>query len=290
MKKKLIFLFTLVLVLIQSNVWAQAKSKKLSPKSEQSKSSFDKFYDRLRISYFGAYAGSSIGQWDSMALDAHGTKSPDNVQNLFNQVAFNYNFGAKLNFVVAPRWTTNLASTSAYAAGSRGLFAVEDLLMGFQGVLVSSEDKKFNWWMRPALRLPTSRGSREADLTFVPEFANNISYDFTKTFQLGMFFFYRHWVFQNEYNFDRYRIYAAPFVQFALTDTDRIQIWWENMEDYNNEVLKEVVQNVFVGYNTDVTPKLNLFPFMGFMLNTTYAYEKPLDAFYLGAWISYQIK
>jgi len=288
MKKKLIFLFTFIMVLINSNVWAQTKMKKAS--TEEVKTSFSKFYDRLRISYFGAYAGSSIGQWDFMALDAHGTKSPDSVQNLFNQVAFNYNFGAKLNFVVAPRWTANLASTSGHAPGNRGMLAMEDWLLGFQGVLFSSEDKKFNWWMRPALRLPTSKGSREADLTFVPEFANNVSYDFTKTFQLGMFFFYRHWVYQNEYNFERYRIYAAPFVQLSLNDTDRIQVWWENMEDYKDEVLKEVVQNVFVGYNTDVTPKLNLFPYVGFMLNTTYAYEKPLDATYLGAWISYQIK
>ncbi len=294
MKSIFVFVCILVVVFNAQILLAQTKSEIKKNEKVEEKSSFDKFYDNLRIGYFGAYSGSSLGEWDHQALDVHGDKKPDYVQNLFNQLSFNYNFGAKMGFILNPRWTTNLASTKGYARGSRGLLAIEDMLAGFQGVIVTSEDKKFNWWLRAALRLPTSRGSRDADITYQPDLANNFSYDFDKTWQVGAFVVYRHWVFENRYNFNRYRIYTAPFVQYAMDDSSRIQVWWETMADHNGQenklAMKELLQDIFVGYNKDITPQFNIFPYIGFMLNTTYAYEKPADAMYLAAWISYQIK
>jgi hypothetical protein len=289
-------LFAIVsLVMLSQIVLAQTETKKNVATENLEKSSFDKFYERLRIGYFGAYSGSSLGQWDQTALDVGGTKDKTSgVQNLFNQVAFNYNFGAKLGFVLAPRWTMNLASTSAYDKDTNGIFSLEDFLAGFQGVIVTSEDKKFNWWLRAALRLPTSRGSRTNDITYQPDIANFLTYDFDKTWQVGAFVVYRHWVYENRYNLERYRVYAAPFVQYAIDDTSRVQVWWETMANHNGEdnklAMKEMLQDILVGYNKDVTSKLNLFPYIGYHLNTTYAYEKPADAMFLAAWISYQIK
>ncbi len=299
---KSIFVFVCILVVVFNAQILFAQTNPTIKKNEkveiENKSSFDKFYERLKIGYFGAYSGSSLGEWDHRALDVHGTKDKSYVQNLFNQLSFNYNFGAKLGFIINPRWTTNLASTKGYSEGSRGLLAIEDTLAGFQGVIFTSEDKKFNWWLRAALRLPTSPGSRDADITYQPDFANNLSYDFDKTWQVGAFIVYRHWVFENKYNFDRYRIYTAPFVQYAMDDTARIQVWWETLADNRTEIkngkkvslLKEELQDVFVGYSKDITPQFNIFPYIGFMLNTNYAYDRPADAMYLAAWISYQIK
>jgi hypothetical protein len=275
------------------------KTESTSVPAIEEKSSFDKFYDRVRIAYFGAYSGTSLGQWDARALDEQGVKDKGYVQNVFNQLAFRYNFGAKMDFVLAPRWMVNLGSTSGYGREGNGVLSLEDMLVGFQGVVVTSEDKKFNWWLRTALRLPTSRASRRRDISYQPDIANNLSYDFDKTWQLGAFITFRHWIFEQRYNAYRYRLYAAPFVQYAIDDTTRIQLWWETYGE-NRERLKsqnglkhnfqEYWQDVFVGWNKDITPKLNVFPFVGYLLDTTFGADRPLDATYLGAWVSYQFK
>jgi hypothetical protein len=298
---------------VTSSLWAQS-TKKVSKKKVETKvvapvvveekaipekDSFNKFYDRLRIAYFSAYSGSSLGGWDKRAMDEHGAKSKEYVHNLFNQVSFNYSFGAKLNFVLNPRWTVNTASTSAYGREGNGLIVVEDLLAGFQGVIYTSEDKKFNWWMRAGLRLPTSRASRRADITFQPDLMNIPTYDFNPTWQLGAFLALRQWVFEDHYSAYRYRVYVAPYVQYAFNDKTRLQVWWETYAENRNRLpsqndqkqnFQEYWQDILVGVNHDINARFNVFPFLGYLLNTTYGGSKPLDATYVGAWISYQIK
>jgi len=52
-------------------------------------------------------------------------------------------------------------------------------------------------------------------------------------------------------------------------------------------VFKDLWQNVFAGYSKDVTPKFNVMPFISVFVNDTPVTDK---SFWLGAWISYQIK
>ena len=266
------------------------------------KSSFDKFYENLRISYFGAYSGSSIGQWDYRAVDEKGTQDKSYGNNLFSQVAFAYNFGWKLSFVFSPRFTLNTGTTKHFSAAptGRGMFAVEDFLTGFQGVVYSSADKKFNAWTRFAFRLPTSRASRAADITFQPEILSNPAYDFNPEWQLGGYVQLRSWVYDQAYTARRFRTYFAPYLQYAVTDKDKIAIWYEiylenrnNLKSFNGKEVNYQAywHNAMISYSKDITPQLNFMPFVGYILNTGYAQKtRPLDPAWLGFWLSYVIK
>jgi hypothetical protein len=222
--------------------------------------------------------------------------------NMWNQVSFNYNFGAKLNFVVNPRFMVPLAhSVSMKEPESRDLIYLQDFLVGFQGVILASEDKKINLWIRPGLRLPNSAASRNSTnggfgrTTHELELAYNLSYDMTKNWQFGIFGQIRNWVYNDRYNYARNRIYTAPYFAYVINDTTKFQVYYENMlensrrwESINGKkpVFKDVWQNTMIGVAKDITPKLNVYPYLGTFVN------RPIDnkSLWLGAWISYQIK
>ncbi|HXH75789.1 MAG TPA: hypothetical protein VNJ08_12520 [Bacteriovoracaceae bacterium] len=289
------FLVSLILTgLVTTTVYAQTST--VAATTTEEKSSFDKFNERLKVGYFGAYSGSSINNWDNLAPDEHGVKDPSYAHNLFNQFSFNYNFGAKMNFILNPRFTLNTGRTTGHSEETNGLLVLEDTLTGFQGVLHSSADKKFNYWTRFALRLPTSRTSRVRDITFQPDWAHSFTYDFNTTWQLGLSVSLRQWVYEQRFNADRYRVYVAPNFTYTINDTTKVQAWWETYgEDRlpaagKDPKFQEYWQNLMVGVAKDVTPKLNIYPFIGYYINTEYGDERPLDPAWLGAWISYQIQ
>ncbi len=264
------------------------------------KTSFERFSDRLKIGYFGAAQGSSLGQWDEKALDEKGVKDPSYVNNLWNQVSFRYHFGAKMDFVLNPRFTINAGSTRGHGAKGKGMLNLEDPLIGFQGVILSSDDKKFNIWTRLGLRLPLSRGSRENDITYQPEKLSQFSYDFNKKWQLGSYMQLRWWIYEEQYTPRRYRVYVAPYIQYAIADTDKVAFWYENYSEnrnhwksFNKEKHKFQAEwsNFMVSYAKDITPKMNFMPFIGYFVNSNIPIdERPLDPAWFGFWLSYSIK
>lgn len=291
------------------------------------KTSFQKFSDRLRIGYFGVFTSPHFddiekGQWRNAAISPEFGNAPKGEQknhdtwptNFWNQVSFNYNFGAKMNFVINPRFMIGLASSRDMNAPERkSTVYLDDVLIGFQGVVYSSEDKKFNLWIRPGMRLPTSAASRDSgnagfgSTTRQVELGYNPTYDFTKTWQLGVFGQVRQWTFDEKYNASRLRLYQAPYLQYTIDDTSRIQVYYELMlenaskgerdivtgtrrsESVNGKPfrLTDVWQNVMIGYNKDITSKLNVFPFFNVFVADQPITDKSL---WIGAWISYQIK
>jgi hypothetical protein len=307
------FLLCMILgALITSAVWGQSKkTKTVSKTTVIEKSSFDKFYDRLKISYFGAVTSPTLeniekGDWDNAALSPEfsgGTNKDSWPTNIWNQVNFNYNFGAKMNFVFIPRFMVPLAHpVDMKAPEDRSFIELEDFLVGFQGVVYSSDDKKFNLWIRPGVRLPTSRLSRNGtnagfgQITHQPELTYLPSYDFDKTWQVGVSGQLRMWVYEDRYNWSRFRFYTAPYIQYTLDDTTKIISYYEHMLENNKRwksvngkdpVFKDVWQNLMVGVSKDITPKLNVYPFI-----SAYVNDKPFssNSVWLGAWISYQIK
>lgn len=307
------FLFFLLFNLITSGVVLAQMSTRPSPKEmkAQEKTSFDKFYDRLKIGYFGVFTSPQFddmknGDWENAALSPEfsgGTNQDSWPTNIWHQVSFNYNFGAKMNFVFNPRFMTPLAHpVDMKEPEDRSLLMVEDFLFGFQGVVVTSSDKAFNLWIRPGIRLPTSRASAKSGqggagtLTNQLELAYNVTYDFTKTWQLGAFGQLRSWVIEDKVGMDRFRFYTAPYIQYTLDDTSRIQVYYEHMLETDQRsmpandrdpVFKDVWQNIFVGYNTDLTKTFNIMPFASVFVNDNPITDK---SFWLGAWISYQIK
>lgn len=297
------FHFLMVLCLLTGIAGAQTKTTKVSKTQVVAqKTSFQKFYDRLKISYWGSYQSSSLGQWDYRALDEKGQKYNDYAHNMFNQVSFNYNFGWKMNFVVNPRWTTNFGSTSKYPSGSgaaTGFLILEDTLVALQGTLYSSESGKFNWWARMGARLPTSSASRAGNITAQPEIFTIPSYDFNKKWQLGSYIQIRQWVYQQRYTGYRYRIYTAPYIQHTINDTTKVTLFVENYSENRKNLksqngkspnFKGYWNNVMVGLGKDITPKMNIMPFLGYMTDADKIQQRPLDPAWFGFWLSYQIK
>ncbi len=311
--------FTLLLSLsvISSFAWSAPQTKKVSnTEVVETRSDFQKFSDRLKIGYFGVVTSPHLedienGHWENagispefgMAGSGEGKNRDTWPTNIWHQLSFNYNFGAKMNFVFNPRFMTPLAHpVDMKKPEDRSLIALEDFLVGFQGVVVSDEAKKLNLWIRPAIRLPTSRLSRNnpnagfGKLTHQNELAYNLTYDFTKTFQVSLFGQLRQWIYEDRYNLSRFRISTSPNFTIGIDETTRFQVYYNNMLENNKRhksingkdpVFKDVWQGLQVGINKDVTKKLNVYPYVEYFVN-----DVPLSmkSAYIGAWISYQIK
>lgn len=280
------------------------------------KTHFEKFSDRLKIGYFGVFTSPHFddiekGQWRNAAISPEFGNAPKGDQknhdtwptNMWNQVSFNYNFGAKMNFVVNPRFMVGLAgSRDMQAPEKRSTVYLDDMLIGFQGVVFTSTDKKFNLWIRPGMRLPTSAASRDTanggmgSTTRQIELGYNPTYDFNKTWQLGAFGQIRNWIFNEKYNPSRLRLYQAPYIQYTINDTTRVQTYYEIMfenqrnwksQNGNSSNFHDVWQNVYAGVSHDITPKFNVFPFINCFVDDRPITDKSL---WIGAWVSYQIK
>lgn len=271
------------------------------------KSAFDKFYERLSINHFSVITSPDLDDWDSRhaAISPEysgGTNEDTYPLNIWNQVNFGYNFGAKMKFNFIPRYTIFLDEAPGQDPGDRGMIQIEDALVGFSGVVYSSGDKKFNWWMRPALRLPTSRGSRNYNhaafgrITYQPEWIQTFSYDFNPNFQLSLTHIHRFWVFENRYNNSRHRILTIPGLTYKFSDKSNLQIYYENFIENNKRYKSinglephytDVWQNLMVGIGHDVTDKLNVLPFIAAYVNDV---PFSTESMWLGAWVSYQIK
>lgn len=313
---KSISLLFLILAATSTSVALAQITTKPTTADLHNKTSFQKFSDRLKIGYFGVLTTPHLddiekGQWRNAAISPEFGNAPKGEHknqdtwptNIWHQISFNYNFGAKMNFVVNPRFMTPLANPrDMKAPEDRSFIEIEDLFLGFQGVVLASDDKKFNLWIRPGLRLPTSRASRNSgnggfgatthqlELAFLP------SYDFDKTWQFGVFGQIRNWVYDDRYTYARMRIYTAPYIQYTIDDVSKIQVYYENMlensrrwESVNgkNPVFKDVWQNAYIGYGRDLTPKLNVFPFVSVFVNDRPVTDKSV---WFGAQVSYSIK
>ncbi len=327
------FLLLLILgALLTSSAFGQTKKTKKSPvvapkkttstatttTAEIPKSAFDKFSERLTIGYFGVVTSPPLKKWDSRRASispefSGSCKNCDSYpMNLWSQFNFAYNFGAKMKFNFLPRFSTWLGSAPDQGEGERGTVLIEDALIGFSGVILSSEDKKFNWWMRPALRLPTSHFTRETNsqddgktpepndgfgrLTTQVEVINSFTYDFNPKWQLGFTIFPRAWIYENRWNYSRLRIYTAPSFTYTLNDTTKIIGYYEHMLENNRNwesingrqpAFNNVWQNAYIGVGKDITPKLNLYPYL-----SAYVNDVPFStrSMFVGMWIAYTIK
>jgi hypothetical protein len=289
---------------------------KVESKAPSASSNFQKFYDRLKIGYYGVFTSPHLrdmknGRWKNASISPEWSRTSKNEHrnqdtwptNIWHQVTFTYNFGAKMSFVVAPRFMTPLASSEDMKKPEDNSFIMlDDMLVGFAGVIYSSDDKKFNLWVRPGVRLPTSRLNRNSGnggagtVTHQLDLSYSPTYDFNNTWQIGIFGQFRQWVIEDQYGFDRFRIITNPFVQYTIDDVSRVQVYYEYITetdrrgkpaDERDPVWKDSWQNVTVGYNRDINSKLNLFPFVGVFVNDVPLTDKSV---WLGAWISYKIK
>ena len=308
------FLLTVILgALLTSQVYGQTKKATTTttpiatPAAEASKSDFDKFYERLSIGYFGALTTPNFESWDSrkaaVSPEFSSGKNDDTYSmNVWSQFNIGYSFGGKFKLNIIPRFTTFLNKAPAQDPGQRGNVLLEDALVGFSGVLYSSDNKKFNWWIRPGVRLPTSHGTRTTDntdfgrISYNIEFLNTFSYDFNPSWQLGLTYQDRYWIYEQRYNNSKHRHYIDPYITHTINDTTKIQLYYEIMLQNSNRresingkssVYKDVWQNAYIGIAKDITPKLNVFPFISAFVNDV---PFSTQSFWGGLWVSYQIK
>ena len=293
----------------------QTSTQAVSETTAAEKSSFDKFYDRLAISYFGVFTSPTLEDWNSAnaAISPQfgdtGKRCRKNcdtyAMNLWNQVNFAYDFGWKMKFVLIPRWTVYFANPrdmDRSAGEDRAMVGLEDFLVGFAGVIVASEDKKFNWFVRPAMRLPTSHFTRHynhpvfGQITNQVELAHFITYDPNPQWQFGLQLQQRMWVYDYRYNPSRLRFYTSPYISYAATESTKIQLYYQNMIENNKRwksvngkdpVFKDVYQDIMFGVAHDVTPRMNVMPYLGFFVDDI---PHSSRSAYIGAWVSYKIK
>lgn len=330
---KSIFLATLLCALASSSVFAQTQRKKkvpaptspratqksvmpVAPKKTVEKTHFDRFYDRLSISYFGVYMSPPLGYMHadyaaiSPEFESKFTGCKNNCdtysQNIFNQITFSYNFGGGKRFIIVPRWTIYLGNprengVPGKSEGSQ-LVDIEDTLVGWSLNLWNSEDKKWSWNLRPAVRLPTSRYSRSAegggagDLTHQPDITTSVSYTMSPDWSFAYSLQNRFYVYEDRYNEYRHRVANSLSGNQRLTDTTalsyNVEYWFQNnrrRESLNGQQTsyKRMWFNTFLGYSWDVTSKLNVTPIVGAYPNDP---NFGLRSAYVSAWFAYSIK
>lgn len=296
-------------------------SQSVATTSAAEKTSFQKFYDRLSIGYFGVFTSPTLEDWDSSNAaispqlgdtEKRCRKNCDSyAMNMWNQVNFAYDFGWIMKFVIIPRWTVHFVNPRDMNRGvgeDRAMIGLEDFLVGFAGTVVASEDKKFNWFIRPAMRLPTSHFSRNfnqadsakkpgvGDLTQNLELAHFITYDFNPEWQVGFQLQQRMWVYEDRYNLTRFRYITVPYISYAIRETTKIQMYYQNMIENNKRwesvngkkpAYKDIYQDVLLGVSQDVTKTVNVTPYVGFFIDDI---PHSMRSAYLGAWISWKIK
>ncbi len=303
----------------------QTSTQSVATASAADKTPFQRFYDRLSIGYFGVYTSPTLENWNSRnaaispALGDARLDGTDDTEtgrcrkncdtyamNIWNQVNFGYDFGWIMKFVFIPRATIYLANPGDMNRGvgeDRAMIGLEDFLVGFAGSIVTSEDKKFNWFIRPAMRLPTSHFSRNyksgafGDITHQLEVAHFITYDPNPQWQIGLQLQQRFWIYEDRYSPDRLRFYTSPYISYAPSEKTKIQAYYQSMIENNKRSknigdrkepsFRDIYQDVMVGVAHDVTPTLNIMPYVGYFVD-----DIPLSmrSAYLGAWISYKIK
>lgn len=328
---KSIFLATLLGALVSSAALAQtAKKKKLidppaNPRATQvssmpvaakadtgNKTSFDRFYDRLSIGYFGFYQSSPLGfmhadfaatspETETKNLPGCRNNCDNYPQNIFNQVTFGYDFGGGNKFIIVPRFTLFLGK--ARGVEESPLFNIDDALVGFSRSLYASADKKFAWNIRPAVRLPTSRASRTGDapgfgdLTLQPDISTSLSYTMNENISMGYNLQNRFWVYEDRFNESQHRIAQSIYLNQKLTDkmalSYNFEYWVQNSRNrpsingkgafYNN-----IWQNFYVSLPIDITPKMNFAPTLGGYVNDPQGFG--LDSMYLTASMAYSFK
>ena len=253
-----------------------------APKQDEAKTSFDKFYERLGILYIGFFTSPPLEDFDSRraAISPQWEGSCDNCDsysmNLYNQFNFSYNFGAKMKFNIIPRFTLFFDEAPDQAPGERSTFMMEDWLISFSGTVFSSEDKKFNWWMRPGVRLPTSHFARHGadnaqfgQYNYQLEWLQALTYQLTPTVEVGVTLQERVWIYENRYNWSRHRHLTSPHVLVKAHDKLDVRIAYENMVENTRNWksingkepnYKDVWQNVAVTFEAKVTDRLTISP------------------------------
>lgn len=295
--------------LVSSLAWGQS-AKKQMPSSVGEKSNFDKFYERLSISYSGTLTTPTLGSinegdWEHAAISTgydanHHDTWPTNI---WHQFSFSYNFGAKLSFFINPRLMTPLAHpVDMNAPEETSLIQLDDFLVGFSGVIYTSDDEKLNLWIRPAVRLPTSRASRATHpgagyLNHQLDLSYQVSYAYSKQIEIGFFQQFRIWVYENQYScVNRCRIVTAPYFYYRFNNATQLQLTYENFLETNRrhvprgkrkEVFKDLWQNVMVGVNQKITSNLSVTPFTGLFVNDTPISD---ESVWFGAQLAYKIK
>jgi hypothetical protein len=111
-----------------------------------------------------------------------------------------------------------------------------------------------------------------------------------------MFLGNRVWIYEERYNLSRHRIVINPSISYSITEATKIQAYHEhflensrNWKSINGKdpIYKDNWQNFMVGVSHDITPKLNVLPFVStFIADHSYG----MKSYWLGAWISYSIK
>lgn len=277
--------------------------------ANENRTHFTKFWERVNISYFGAFTSSRLGGFNAdyastspeFSTPASGCdKNCDTVpQNLWQQLRFDYNFGGGRKFMVGPRWSNYFGSNPS---NRRVAMALEDAIVGFHLPLVATADGKFTWWLRPLLRLPTSGGTRTGDVpdwgdvTYQPEIVTMLNYTFNKTWSVLYWMQNRIWIYEDRYSNARHRIVSWVQVSQKLDDVTSLLYGgnhflqndrnWESIND-KKPVYKDLWQDAYIGLYRDITPKFNLQPMIGAYVNDPKFDEK---SFYFAMWVGYTIK
>jgi hypothetical protein len=246
-------------------------------------------YDKLRINYFSEYLGPNLARINDEQpdVDAKGNyaDTPEPAQ-LWNQVSFNWKLNDTWSLIINPRFTLQLGSTIDLPSDD-GLFRTEDFLVGAQGTIW--KNGPWSIWARPGYRLPTSRGTRDANWNGQVEWLHILDWTSPETkWNFGAWNMYRFYVPTEESTNERWRIYFAPYVTYTLNSKWRLEAFYENEIQHNEEIgaknynyAVRTLQSAMTGVTYTISPSLSVFPFLRYY--TVRKFDAETIGF--GAWI-----
>lgn len=178
---------------------------------------------------------------------------------------------------------------------------IDDVLVGFAGVIYSSDDKKLNLWVRPGVRMPTSRVYRATGgagyLNHQLDLSYSLSYEYSKKIEIGLFQQLRAWIYESQYGCrNRCRLVTAPYIYYSVSDSTQLQFTFEDILETDTRSLprgdrkehfKDVWQNLMIGVNQKITPAFNITPFVGVYVDDTPVSD---ESVWFGANLAYRFK
>lgn len=268
------------------------------PIAEQKKPSLMETHFQIRLftEVIGPNLTNSNGDWAYPDVNKNGNYvAGDDPVSAWNQLSFRWKVSDAYHAFINPRFSTHFASTkriraanrSAAAGGSKtsddGMFRNEDWLLGFQGVAWKSESTGWSLFIRPGYRLPTSRFTRnnnwggEAELLYTMDWAGASNWGFGYWHMIRVYMpKYKNLSFERSGDSsgnERHRQYIAPYFTYKLSDTVKIEGYYEHQINRNYEIGQanrgyfhykrtRAQHTANLGISFPVNPSLSLYPFI----------------------------
>jgi hypothetical protein len=247
----------------------------------------------LQIRYFGEYLGSNLYRWDDTLTDVttNGNYKPstDPLQ-MFHQIGFRFRLSEEVRLWVEPRFITQFGSRAKMGADEdQQVIQQFDFRVRLGTNYWTSEDKQWSTTFLGGTRIPTDRGSKNANIVLQPEVLHITNFTPNPTWSFGLWNQVRYYWYESDVDSQRWRLYTGPSFTYTIDDIWSVFVMYEHEMNHRSNPgarrnfvhMKETLQDVYAGVNYNINPSLTIYPFIRFAQVSTWDPQTQQVGFWL---------